>query len=194
MWEFLLVGLAGAFAVGPGLFNVYFSALEDELYPWSELSGFFAGELVYFILAMCSVRAGVAASGYFANALEVLGGAIMLLLAWSTLGSKRRLAPSSRRKGLGNTFLIVLSNPNIFLIDLTLVGESATIEGVHRSGALLLYWVGGIIGVSAVAWSIRLNRGVVVRWHGKLEALAAACLFFVGAELLVKGAPGLFGA
>jgi len=79
---------------------------------------------------------------------------------------------------------LVLMNPNILLIDLTLIAEALALTQKKQADALYLYGLGVVVGTAAVIGLVRRRQRLFARWRKPLEVAASVFFLVIGFELL----------
>jgi threonine/homoserine/homoserine lactone efflux protein len=182
--DFLFFGLFGALAVGPALMNLYLATIESSKIPAGELVGYLAGELLYFAVALFAFQFSWVRGEIVRLVLELISGTVLVFFSAYGILRLGQVRAASRQAGFLRSILLVLLNPNILLIDLTLVAEAFALSHESQYSALCLYAMGVFGGTAAVVALVRWNQRLFARWRKTLEVLASFFFLVIGLRLL----------
>jgi threonine/homoserine/homoserine lactone efflux protein len=193
--DFLIKGVVLGFSiaapVGPiGLLCIRRSLAEGALTGFASGLGAATADAVYGALAGFGVRIITDALVGWQDAFRLVGGLVLLWLAWSTARARpaERAADAAPSRGLlgayGSTLALTLTNPATILSFAAVFGGLGMAEG--DTGAALAL-VGGVFTGSALWW-LGLSSGVS-RLRGRLTP--AAMVWINRGSGAVLGAFGL---
>jgi threonine/homoserine/homoserine lactone efflux protein len=182
--DFFFFGLFGALAVGPALMNLYLATIESSAVPAGELLGYLAGEVLYFAVALVAFQFSWMRSAAVRHGLELIAGSVLIFFAAYGILRLGQARAASRRSGFVRSVLLVLSNPNILLIDLALIAEALALTHHSQWSALYLYGLGVVGGTATIVSLVRWNQRLFARCRKALEVAAAIFFLVVGLELL----------
>lgn len=182
--DFFLLGLLGAFAVGPALFNVYFTTIERRRFPWPEFLGLATGEGLWFIVALILARALEFQPAWLSRGVEWIAGLALLYFAFEIARNFHRPSAFTHRPGFRANLKLLLLNPNILLFDLMLLVQVRAHALLEQSLRISAYWVGVFTGVPLLIFLILRNHHLFIRLRKPLEGTAAVFFLFIGLKLI----------
>jgi GH3 auxin-responsive promoter len=115
---------------------------------------------------------------------ELIAGAVLVYFSGYSLIRLGQPRAASRYVGFVRSISLVLMNPNILLIDLTLIAEALALTQKKQADALYLYGLGVVVGTAAVIGLVRWRQRLFARWRKPLEVAASVFFLVIGFELL----------
>lgn len=195
MTAILLAFAAVTFAPGPANLAVAVMAMEHGARPALRMAlGLATGLAAWGVVAALGLGAVLAASEVAMTVLRLLGGAVLLWLAWTTLreaDGAARPAHSPARRALRTGLLLNLSNPKAILA--WLAALSMGLDASGGAGALAAATMAcAVIGLmNYLFWALLMSRDLPRRLHVRFRraiARGTAALFgLAGAELFRQG-------
>jgi threonine/homoserine/homoserine lactone efflux protein len=125
---------------------------------------------------------------------EFIAGGVLVYFAVYSLVRIGKQRAAGRYAGFVRSISLVLLNPNILLIDLTLIAEALALTPDKQSSALYVYALGVILGTLAVTGLIRWNQRQFSRWRKGLEIAAFVFFLLIGLKLLADVFSGLLAS
>jgi threonine/homoserine/homoserine lactone efflux protein len=172
------VGVLSALTPGPSTFNLMRLRLHYGRTPWQELGALILGDLCFFGIALGLLHTSLLQELWLQKTLQVITAVALLWFAIKGLfGLTKNLRGSAEQNlitGPGKVFALTVSNPNVLLIYLSLVG---LLPQENRSETLLV--MSGYLGVFLLSfmvflWAISKAKDFIHRIERPLELLVCS--------------------
>jgi|GEM_PF-2749267 Putative threonine efflux protein len=182
------VGILSALTPGPSTFNLMKLRLHYGRTPWKELLALICGDILFFLIALWLLNTPFLQLPWLQKSIQIITAAALLWFAVKGLFGLKKNFRDGAEQGLvtgpGRVFALTVSNPNVLLIYLSLVGMLPLDQQGSKVFVMGGYFLAFVISFFVFLWVVGQAKDLMKRIERPLELLVCSGFLIYGLRIV----------